>query len=282
MSSVLNQLVVPIRSDKYSLNVQVTRSLASVKSEFQQIDIVDSECFGRMLLLDGHIQFTMVDEHAYHEALVHIPAMSVARLKRALVVGGGDGGVIRELCRHKGIEQIDMVEIDQAVIDACMLHLPEISGGAFDDPRVSLNVTDAFPFVKQAEAGIYDLIILDSTDTYEDEEGEISEMLFTQEFYKDCKRLLAPGGLVVTQADNLLFCPYSLDEIHEQFSKVFPNTGSFWSIVPSFGSFSGFFWASVDASISQTFEPNKAPVGLKYLNATTWTLGTSLLPFKII
>ena len=279
MSSVLNHLSIPIRSDKYSLNVQVTRTLASVKSEFQQIDIVDSDCFGRMLLLDGHIQFTRIDEHAYHEALVHIPAMSIANLTRALVVGGGDGGVIRELCRHKSIEQIDVVEIDQAVIDACKEHLPEISNGAFDDPRVHLHVTDAFPFVKKADAGIYDLIVLDSTDTYEDEEGEISEMLFTQEFYHDCKRLLAPGGLVVTQADNLLFCPYSLDEIEAQFSKVFPKTGSFWSIVPSFGSFSGFFWASVDAEIASEFDASKAPAGLKYLNPNTWKLGTSPLPF---
>lgn len=259
------------------MNWEVRETLFSQKSEFQHIEIVDTTCFGRALLLDGHIQFTQLDEAAYHESLVQVPMLSLTHPKRALVVGGGDGGVVRELAHHKTMEQIDMVEIDPMVISACREHLPSLNAGAFQDPRVNVHVTDAFPFVKEATAAQYDLIVLDSTDVYEEEEGEISEMLFTEPFYRDCLRILAPGGLVVTQADNLLFCPYSLQEISAAFGAVFSQVGSYWGLVPSFGGFSGFCWASNGATVAHHMpEPH---IALTYLNPITWELGQGPLPF---
>lgn len=273
----MQSLTLPVRGDKFSMNWEIVETLFSQRSDYQQIDIVDTTCFGRALLLDGHIQFTLLDEFAYHETLVQIPALSLDRRQRALVVGGGDGGVVREIARHGSFERIDLVEIDPVVISACREHLPTLNGGAFEDSRVSIHVQDAFPFVGQAGAESYDLIILDSTDVYEEEEGEISEMLFTKKFFQDCFHALAPTGMVVTQADNLLFCPYSLQEIESQFRGVFPVVGSFWGLVPSFGGFSGFCYASKGARVLEKMPATE--LSLKYLNPLTWGLGLGTIPF---
>lgn len=257
------------------MTASVREHVAHEKTAFQTIDVIDTDVFGRALLLDGHIQLTEMDERAYHEALVQIPLMALPNARAALVVGGGDGGVIRELARHPNMERIDMVEIDEGVVRLCREHLPSLSGGAFDDARVHLHLADAFPFVKQATER-YDLIVVDSTDTYEDEEGEISEMLFTDEFYGDLRRILAPGGLVVTQADNNVFCPYSMEEIKAMFARVFPRVGNYQALVPSFGGFSGFAWASEGADAKATFSPR---VDLRYLNEATYALAFTDLQF---
>jgi len=258
---------MPIRGDKLSVNVQIREHLEHRVTPFQTIDIYETEILGRALLLDGHIQLTTFDERAYHEALVHVCGLSVPSLKRALVIGGGDGGVIRELCRYPEIERIDMVEIDAGVIESSRTHLPTVSSGAFDDPRVHLHIGDAFEFVKQ-DLAPYQLIVSDSTDVYEGEEGNLSEMLFTSTFYADVKRLLAPEGFVVTQADNLVFCPYSLEEIRAQFDQVFPKTGWYQAVVPSFGGFSGFCWASHGAAPVESLP--KSPFQLATLNEANW------------
>jgi spermidine synthase len=271
-------LEVPIRSRKFFYTVEVTEELCSVKTEFQQIDIVACEAFGRMLLLDGHIQLTELDEHAYHESLVHIPLLSTQNPKAALVIGGGDGGVLRELCKHPTLERIDMAEIDQGVIDACRKHLPSVSGGAFDDPRVHVHVTDAFQFVKDTPTK-YDLIVADSTDTYEDEEGELSASLFTRAFYEDCRRILSPGGIMITQADNLVFCPYSTEGAKNAFMEVFQNVGIYQAIVPSFGGFSGFCWGSDGEGVRQEWTPNS--LNLCYLDEATFKMAFANLGFAL-
>jgi len=226
--------------------------------------------------LDGHIQLAELDERAYHECLVHIPLLSIREPKKALVVGGGDGGVLRELLKHPNLE-IDMVEIDSGVIDAARAQLPFLNEGCFESPRVSLFLQDAFPFVKDSSRGPYDLIVMDSTDTYEDEEGEISAMLFTQEFFRDCAALLSPNGFVVTQADNPVFCPYSLEEITQQYQAVFANVGSYHANVPSFGGMSAYCWASHGPEIHRSWPEND--LELHYLNPTTYALAFQALPF---
>ncbi len=258
------------------MNVEVRQHVVHLKTEFQEIDVFDTEVFGKVLFLDGHVQLSELDEHAYHEALVQIPMLNLPNAKRALVVGGGDGGVLRELVKHKHLEEIHMVEIDQGVIDVCREALPTVSDNAFDDPRVTVFVQDAFPFVKEAQ-GTYDLIVMDSTDVYEEEEGGLSEQLWTEAFYRDLHRLLAGEGFLVTQADNLLFCPYSLDGILKTFSAIFPRTGSYYALVPSFGGYSGYAWASKQGAVQPTM-PN-SPISFRYLNATTYALALQPLPF---
>jgi spermidine synthase len=268
-------LTFPIRSDKLAVRLKTTEHLLHRKTDFQTVDIYESETFGRILLLDGHVQLAEFDEHAYHESLVQIPLLSTSEPKSALVVGGGDGGVVRELCRSASLTTIEMVEIDSGVIEACEQFLPGLSNGTLKDPRVTVHIRDAFAFVKESEE-FYDLIVVDSTDTYEEEEGALSEMLFTAEFYEDCKRRLRPGGFVVTQADNPVFCPYSLASVMQLFQTVFPKLGTYNALVPSFGGFSAFAWGSVTGQINPRFIPQP---GLRYLNETTYALAFAQLSF---
>lgn len=273
-----DQLQYPIRSDKFAYVVEVSRRLADVQSPFQRIEIIETPAFGRMLLLDGHVQLAELDEFAYHEALVHLPLCSVSLPKKALVVGGGDGAVVRELIKHSSLINIDMVEIDRQVFDTVREHMPFLQGSAFEDKRVNLTIGDAFEFVKTA-APSYDLIVMDATDVYEEEEGELSEKLWTDEFYRDLARLLSPEGVLVTQADNLLFCPYSLDDILATWGKIFPQVGSYHAIVPSFGGYSGFAWASHGAGVKPAEASRYEGLGCRYLTATTVALCFEKLPF---
>jgi spermidine synthase len=274
----LEHLTFPIRGDKLSVTTQVERVLCDYESQFQRIEIIETPSLGKMLLLDRHVQLATLDEAAYHESLVHIPLMGLDHPTRALVIGGGDGGVLRELCRFPTIEHVDMVEIDTDVVRLCRQFLPELSEGAFEDPRVNLILGDAFAFANSAE-GPYDLIVADATDVYEEEDESLSELLFTEPFYRDLLRLLSPQGIVVTQADNVLFCPYSRDEILEQFRSVFPHTGEYWAMVPSFGGYSGFVWGSKGGSPASGWTAT-APTTLRYLNPLLLEVANGPLPFQ--
>lgn len=273
-----NLLDYPIRSDKLKMVTEITKTLCDVTSPWQRIEIVETPCLGRMLLLDRHVQLAEVDEAAYHEALVLIPLLSIPSPKRALVIGGGDGGVLRELCRSESLEEIYMLEIDEEVVKQCRAHLPSLSQGAFDDPRVKLIIGDAFQEIKKLE-GRFDLIITDVTDVYEEEDESLSERIFTLDFYRELNDRLTDEGFVVTQADNTLFCPYSLEGIVADFSQAFAKVGSYWSVIPSFGGLSGFAWGSRGASPAATM-PGTAPKGARYLNPATWSLAQTALPFS--
>jgi len=271
-------LEYPIRGTRYASRVAVSEHVLHRVSPFQTIDVYDTEAFGKMLFLDNHVQLAELDEAAYHEALVHIPLLSLNNPKRALVVGGGDGGVLREICRHSSIAHIDIVEIDEQVILASKEAMPALSAGKFDDPRVHLHVADAFGFLKEV-ADPYDLIVMDVTDCYEGEDGELSERLFTEEFHRDCLAALAEGGMLVSQADNHVFCPFSLAEVLRTFGELFPKTGWYQALVPSFGGYSAYAWASKGAEV-KTAWPG-APFAMKYLNAITWALAFQALPFAL-
>lgn len=275
-----HSLSYPIRSHLLRMEIWVERVLASVRTEFQKIDIVQSPALGKMLFLDGHVQLATFDERAYHEALVHIPLLCVPHPRRALVVGGGDGGVLRELCRHPELEQIDMVEIDGQVVETCREHLPELSDGAFDDPRVHLFLEDAFQFRSKGR-GPYDLIVMDITDVYEDEEGELSEQLFTDAFHQDCRAMLSERGVLVSQADNHVFCPYSQAEIQSTMSRFYSQVGSYHALVPSFGGFSAYVWCSMGTSVElHSIDRNRLDqLNLVTLNETSLASSFSELAF---
>lgn len=253
------------------MSFSTLETLCDEKSRFQRIEILNTDVFGRILLLDGHIQLSTFDERAYHELLVQFPAGQVPQVRNVLIVGGGDGGALREALRIHNVEKVTMVEIDERVIDLSAEHLPELNAGAFDDPRADIVVGDAFAFVERA-TGPYDLIVVDSTDVYEEEEGELSEMLWTPDFYRRLLSLLSPEGIVVTQADNIVFCPYSVEEVQRLFRSVFPTSGSYWGLVPSFGGYSGFCWGRKGGSLLPEFRP-KAPC--VHLNAATYALALS-------
>ncbi len=260
------------------MSVEVKEHVCHRETEFQSIDVYDTEAFGRVLLLDGHIQLAELDERAYHEALVHIPMLSIDDPQRALVVGGGDGGVLRELCKHKSLETIDMVEIDRGVVEVSQEHLPFVSSGAFNDHRVSLHIQDAFGFLNDV-FDPYDLIVMDITDVYEEEDGSLSERLFTDEFHNDCRDTLTKRGLLVTQADNNVFCPYGIQGILDTFNRLFDKSGWYQALIPSFGGFSAYCWASKGEEVRTDLAYEAKSLDLAYLTPVTYALAFEDLPF---
>lgn len=268
-----DRLTFPIRGTKYSVNVEISRLLAERRSKFQHIAFYDSPTLGRLMLLDGHIQLTELDEKVYHEGLVQFPLANLESPRSALVIGGGDGATVRELVRDPRLARIVMVEIDEEVIQTTEEAWPELAGQALRDPRVELHISDAFPFVQEIQE-TFDLIIVDGTDVYEEEDGALSEMLYTEAFYADLRRCLAPGGFVVTQADNPAICPYGRDVALKLIGQVFPRTGWYWLPVPSFGGASAYVWGSQDAEMARQSrdlkEPTRVPTHLYDLAFGPW------------
>ena len=207
--------------------IEVKDVLFQKKTPFQNIRIIDTGHLGRALILDGNIQCTEFDEAAYHEMIVHVPLLTHPDPKRVLVIGGGDGGTIREVTRHSGVERIDICEIDGEVIDACRRYLPALAGG-FDDPRVNVHVRDGASFVAGLE-NVYDVVIVDSSDPV----GP-ARILFSPEFYDSLKQALRPGGLAVSQAESFYFYGGLIREILGFLDEKFEFALYYTTMVPTY------------------------------------------------
>jgi len=162
-------------------------------TDHQRLVIFESVRFGRMMMLDGVTQTTEADEFIYHEMLTHVPILAHGAVRKVLIIGGGDGGMLREALRHKSVEKVTMVEIDPIVVELSRQHLPNHSQGAFDDPRTDLVFADGAAFATNP-IDTYDVMIIDSTDPI----GP-GEVLFESGFYANTRKCLNPGGIVVTQ-----------------------------------------------------------------------------------
>ena len=178
-----------------NFSIRVSRHLHSEKSDYQQIDVYDSPEFGRFFSLDSVLMVTEKVEFIYHEMITHVPMAVAPGTKHVLVVGGGDGGTVRELTRYLTIEKIDMVDIDRRVVEVCKEFLP-FTSCKLDDPRVNLYFEDGVSFVAKRE-NEYDLIIVDSTDPI-----SVGEGLFTSDFYKNCHKALKENGILVNQHES--------------------------------------------------------------------------------
>ncbi|MBO5822347.1 MAG: polyamine aminopropyltransferase, partial [Lentisphaeria bacterium] len=189
----------------YGQCIRVKAKLFEKQTKFQKIEIFETCEMGRLLMLDGIIQLTGFDEFAYQEMMAHLPYYAHGNPENVLVIGGGDGGVLRELARHKEIKTLDICEIDADVIAAAKEFLPELSCG-YDDPRVNINVADGSEFIRQKQE-YYDLVIVDSTDP-----GGPGAPLFSEKFYADLKLAMRPGGVVATQAES----PWLLPDVVKQ------------------------------------------------------------------
>ena len=175
---------------KHSL--RVTQHLYSKKSEYQQIDIFETPEFGRVLALDGNVMLTERDEFIYDEMITHVPMSVHKKVRDVLVIGAGDGGVVKELTRYDTVEHIDLVEMDGEVIDACRTWLPE-NASKLDDDRVHITFDNALRYIRRC-TDRYDLIIVDSNDPFGPSEG-----YFTREFYGICYNALREDGIMVNQ-----------------------------------------------------------------------------------
>lgn len=213
------------------LSIQVDRQLFSGESEYQRIDVFESQEFGRFLTLDGYMMLTEKDEFIYHEMMVHVPMAVHPEVRDVLVIGAGDGGVIRELSAYDGIERIDMAEIDPMVIEVCRRYLP-FTAGKLDDPRLKIHYQDGLKYVRHYEAA-YDLIIVDSTDPFGPGEG-----LFTREFYGNCFKALRDNGIMVNQHESPF---YSIDALamqraHKRIVESFDIARVYQAHIPSYPS----------------------------------------------
>ncbi|MDH5767074.1 MAG: polyamine aminopropyltransferase, partial [Gammaproteobacteria bacterium] len=179
--------------DSYGQEFAVDKVYFENKTDHQHLVIFENAKFGRVMALDGIIQTTEADEFIYHEMLTHVPLLAHGNVKRVLIIGGGDGGMLREVCKHSSVEHITQVEIDDQVVDMCKEYLPNHSAGAYDDPRVNIVIDDGANFVRQC-TDKFDVIISDSTDPI----GP-GDVLFTSDFYADCKQCLTEDGILVTQ-----------------------------------------------------------------------------------
>ncbi len=188
----------------YQTRYKVERSLVHEQGE-QELFLFENNFFGRMLMLDGVTQLTTSDEPFYHEFITHVPLLCHPNPKNMLVIGAGDGGVLREAVKHGSLTHIDLVEIDEAVIKFSKTHLPEVSDGAFEDPRVHVTIEDAALFVDRAPQRFYDVVIVDSTDPF----GPAAP-LFEEKFYRKLKTIMRDRGIVITQCGNPFVQPDEL------------------------------------------------------------------------
>jgi len=221
---------------------RVMRQLAHVTSAFQDIVVFESASHGRVMLLDGVVQITEADEFVYQEMLAHVPLLAHGDARRVLIIGAGDGGVLRRVLQHSNVERVVMVEIDGEVIRLAREHLPAIGGDAWEDPRAEVLVADGIDHVARAAPESFDVVIVDSTDP-----AGPGEVLFSDAFYAGCARLLTSHGIVVNQCGVPFMQAAELRETSLRRARAFPDVAAYVAAVPTYvGGFMTLGWAAKD------------------------------------
>jgi len=230
--------------DGYGQRFSVDRMLHEVRTEHQHLVIFENARMGRVMALDGVIQTTEADEFIYHEMLTHVPILAHGAAKRVLIIGGGDGGMLREVSKHASVEHITMVEIDGTVVDMCKEFLPNHSQGAFDDARLNLVIDDGMRFVATTTEK-FDVIISDSTDPI----GP-GEVLFSENFYQACHRCLNQGGVLVTQNGTPFMQLDTVRNTAGRMNGLFADWHFYHAAVPTYiGGSMTFAWGSTNPAL---------------------------------
>ncbi|MBF0327467.1 MAG: polyamine aminopropyltransferase [Alphaproteobacteria bacterium] len=225
--------------DHWSQSFLISRELYRSQGGMQDIALFETPGFGRVLTLDGIIQVTTGDEFIYHEMLAHVPIYAHGAVRSVCVVGGGDGGMLREVLKHRSVEHAVLVEIDAAVVEFCRSHMPTVSAGAFDDPRCEIVIADGLKFMAETDRK-FDLIVIDSTDPI----GP-GGVLFTEAFYKDCARRLTAEGIVVNQNGVPFLQGEEITDTWRRRRPHFADVGFYVAAVPTYvGGFMALGWAS--------------------------------------
>ncbi len=262
-------------TENAKFGIRIKEHLIDAKSEFQKIDFYDSYEYGRFFALDGFIMLTERDEFIYHEMLVHVPMAVRPATRRVLIIGGGDGGAVRELTRYDGVERIDMVEIDPEVVRLCRKYLP-LTAGKLGDSRVRLFFEDGAAFVKNVKQK-YDLILVDSTDPI-----GVGEGLFSEVFYQDCFCALSEDGILINQHES----PYyegdaiEMERAHKKLASVFPVCKVYQFHMPTYASGHWLFGFASKGAQPTAFDAgawNALGIETKYYNTELHT-GCFALP----
>lgn len=243
----LNQNELLIEKDWYSeryyhknvaTSFKIKSILHSEKSQYQKIDVLETEGVGRLLLLDGKTMVSDKDEFVYHEVLGHIPSMVHSNIQNVLIIGGGDGGIVREFVKHPEIKRIDLVEIDERVIEVSKKYFPDCTSG-LSDPRVNVLLQDGIQYIKSLK-DFFDVVIIDSTDPEDFAAG-----LFTQEFYKCVSDALTKDGIMMAQTENPFYDEYGIKSFYDNLRNVFPVVKS---LTGPMLIYPGVFWTFAFAS----------------------------------
>lgn len=222
------------------------RQLARVKSQFQDIAIFETDSHGRMMTLDGIVQITERDEFVYQEMLTHVPLLAHGAAKNVLIIGAGDGGVLKHVLMHRGVEKAVMAEIDGEVIRLSKEYLPGIGGDAWTDKRAEVIVGDGIDYVRRAPDASFDVIIVDSTDPI-----GVGEVLFTDEFYQNAARILSDKGVIVNQCGVPFMQADELRETSLRRAQFFPHVTAYVAAVPTYvGGYMTLGWAGKDPALT--------------------------------
>ncbi|MAL77651.1 MAG: spermidine synthase [Sneathiella sp.] len=241
-----------------NLALSVDKVLYREQTDLQDLMIFENKNFGRVMSLDGSVQTTEKDEFIYHEMFVHVPMLAHGRARRALIIGGGDGGAARQLMKYSDIA-VTMVDIDRTVVELSKKYMPSVSGGAFDDPRFNLVIADGCKFVKETGEQ-WDVIIIDSTDPH----GP-GEVLYTEEFYSDCKSCLTPGGVIITQNGVPFVQEAELRTSYDRLGRLFRDVSFYLAAIPSYvGGVMAYGWATDDVDLRKT---GLAELAARYMDA---------------
>lgn len=217
---------------------RVKSVLHSEKSEFQKIEVLETHGVGRLLLLDGKTMVSERDEFVYHEVMGHIPTMVHPNPKNVLIIGGGDGGIVREFVKHPNLERIDLVEIDERVIEVSKIYFPDCTSG-LSDKRVNVRPQDGVEYIKSFKK-FFDIIIIDSTDPEDFAAG-----LFTKEFYTYVSEALTDDGIMMAQTENPFYDEWGIKKFYDNLREVYPVVASFTGPMLIYP---GVFWTFAFAS----------------------------------
>ncbi len=211
------------------ITCQVKETICTRKTPYQELAIIDTFQFGKMLVLDGMVQATEVDEFVYHEMITHVPLNTHPHPQDVLVIGGGDGGTIREILKHREVSRAVLVEIDKEVVEACKEYFPHLSRG-LEEERVEVLFEDGLKHIKSRE-NAYDVILVDSTEPVGPAVG-----LFTREFYQDIYQALKPQGILVAQTESPFFNGDLIRSVYKRISSTFPLTRLYLGSIPTYPS----------------------------------------------
>jgi len=245
----------PYAPVEYSYDVE--EILYKGKSKFQEIRVIRNPYFGKMLILDDVVQLTERDEFFYHEMLTHVVMHAHPCPKKVIVIGGGDGGVVREVLKHKTVEKVYFVEIDEEVINVSRRFFPNVASGV-DDSRVEIKIMDGAEFVLKRKLSDIDAVIIDSTDII-----GFARSLFTPDFFTSVKNCLTDEGMFVTHTESLHFHKDMVIEIQEMLKTIFPVVDLYTA---SIATYPGNWWAFAVAakSLSPRKTRRKPEIKTKY------------------
>ena len=233
--------------DAFRVRLKASRILFEDRTEHQHLVIFDNPLFGRCLMLDGVTQLTETDEFIYHEMMAHMPLLAQEHPEKVLIIGGGDGGVAREVLRHPSVRNVTLCELDQGVIDLSLKYFPDVSAGAFNDSRLKTVIGDGCRFVAETRE-TFDAILVDSTDPI----GP-GAVLFTPEFYADCRKCLGDTGILVTQNGVPFMQPDELRHSMQALKTLFGDATAFLATTPTYaGGPMAYGWATSTASYRQS------------------------------